>query len=109
MTPRKLKNGIGEVPALTLERAKMYAAREAALARGECSPLPTRITNSTTKGRYVGHELSAPAVRRGADDHMALPSRWFGTRRYPNEREMQASQSTEPRTPPPQSTQKANK
>ena len=72
------------LPALITERARVYAARDAALARGESAPQPAKITNSTTTGTYSGHELSAPAVRLGADDHMALPSRWFGTRRYRN-------------------------
>ncbi len=77
-----------ELPALAAERAKTFAAREAALARGECAPLPTKITNSTALGTYSGHELSAPAVRMGADDHMTLPSRWFGTRSYRDGREV---------------------
>ena len=89
MSTRKTKTTINsELPALVAERSKMYAARVEALARGECAPLPTKITNSTALGTYSGHELSAPAVRMGADDHMALPSRWFGTRSYRDGREV---------------------
>ena len=89
MTRAKAKTTINtELPALAAERAKTYADRDAALARGEAAPLPTKITNSNALGTYSGHELSAPAVRLGAADHMALPSRWFGTRSYRDGREV---------------------
>ena len=33
------------------------------------------VTNATATGSYTGHELTAPAVRPGADDHFQCPSR----------------------------------
>jgi hypothetical protein len=38
--------------------------------------LPT-IGPGTTTGYYSGSDLSAPAIRPGADDHKALPSRYM--------------------------------
>ena len=38
-------------------------------------PQKTRITAATQRETYAGNELSAPAVRPGADDALALPSR----------------------------------
>ena len=40
------------------------------------------VCNSTAKGRYNGHELSQPAVRAGADNSLALPSRIGNTLTY---------------------------
>ena len=44
------------------------------------APSPT-VHSASTKGDYSGAELSAPAVRPGADANLALPSR-IGNRLY---------------------------
>ena len=45
-------------------------------------PTPSiTVHNASTKGSYSGAELSAPAVRPGADASLALPSR-MGNRLY---------------------------
>jgi hypothetical protein len=35
------------------------------------------VCPGTTTGYYSGADLSAPAIRPGADDHKALPSRYM--------------------------------
>lgn len=57
------------VPALILERRRMLHERMRRLE--EQAP----VVNSNEPGYYVSTELTGPAVRRGADNHMALPSR----------------------------------
>jgi hypothetical protein len=42
------------------------------------------ISNATSKGTYAGLELSSPAVRVGADDFLALPSRFGDLLKYRN-------------------------
>lgn len=37
--------------------------------------VPTRISNSSAKGRYNGDEVCMPALRSGADDALQVPSR----------------------------------
>jgi len=37
--------------------------------------VPTRISNSSAKGHYKGEEVCMPALRTGADDALAVPSR----------------------------------
>ena len=44
-------------------------------------------TKTTMSGDYVPKELVAPAVRIGADDHMAHPSRTGNTLTYRNGRQ----------------------
>jgi hypothetical protein len=57
------------VPALVMERRKMFDDRLRAL-----QAAPVRNSTRTTQP-YSGVELAEPAVRAGADDHMRLPSR----------------------------------
>lgn len=85
----KRKPGIAEIATAVQVRQKMYADRAAAAASGTPAPQPAKIANTST-GSYSGRELSAPAMRLGADDHMALPSRWCGVRRYRDGREVAA-------------------
>ncbi len=58
------------VPALVVERRRMYEAR---LAQVQAAPI--RNSTRTNEAHYSGLELAEPAVRQGADDHMRLPSR----------------------------------
>ena len=58
------------VPALVVERRRMYEAR---LAQVQAAPI--RNSTRTNQAHYSGAELAEPAVRQGADDHMRLPSR----------------------------------
>ena len=44
-------------------------------------------THASMEGSYHPAELSAPAVRHGADDHMQYPSRNGNTLRYRDGRE----------------------
>jgi hypothetical protein len=57
------------VPALILERRRMLHERMRRMEAAE----PVRNTNEP--GHYVSTELTGPAVRHGADNHMTLPSR----------------------------------
>jgi hypothetical protein len=57
------------VPALLVERRRMYEAR---LAQVQAAPI--RNSTRTNEAHYSGAELSTPAVRPGADDHLRLPS-----------------------------------
>ena len=59
------------LPALIVERRRMLEAR-LRLAQADTTPIKTstRVDDS-----YSCPELSEPAVRLGADDHMRLPSR----------------------------------
>jgi predicted transcriptional regulator len=41
-----------------------------------------RITNATTSARYNGHELTKQADRPGAEDFLAIPSRFNNTLCY---------------------------
>lgn len=62
------------------ERARIFDERARAMGRG-IKPTPPRTTcNSNMQDHYQGSELSAPAVRIGADDHMSVPSLSFGKR-----------------------------
>lgn len=62
------------------ERERMFDERARAMGPG-IKPTPPRTTcNSTMQAHYQGSELSAPSVRIGADDHMAVPSLRFGKR-----------------------------
>lgn len=70
------------LPGLVVERHKLYAERLARLQSGVALATPTRVTNSSTTGTYSGAELSAPAVRAGADDFLAVPSLIGGQRRW---------------------------
>ncbi len=65
------------VPALVVERRRMYEAR---LAQVQATPI--RTSTRTNQAHYSGAELAEPAVRRGADDHMKLPSRRGDTLYY---------------------------
>lgn len=47
-------------------------ARQKARASNE---VPTRISNSSAKGHYNGAEVCMPALRKGADDALQVPSR----------------------------------
>jgi hypothetical protein len=58
------------VPALVVERRRMYEAR---LAQVQAAPI--RNSTRTNEAHYSGRELAESAVRQGADDHMRLPSR----------------------------------
>ena len=60
------------VPALVVERRRMLEAR---LRAAQADTTPIRNSTRTEAPHYSGLELAEPAVRRGADDHMALPSR----------------------------------
>lgn len=63
----------------------MRALKKASKAPANGAGLPVRahlVCNSAANGRYEGLELSAPAVRAGADDHMAHPSRYQDRRVY---------------------------
>lgn len=64
------------VPALIVERRRMLEERGRRLAQAE----PVRNTNEP--GHYVSTDLTGPAVRLGADNHMALPSRVGDRLRY---------------------------
>ena len=58
------------LPALVAERQRMYAAR-----LHELDSKPIRTSTRTLEAAYTTPELTEPAVRAGADDHMGLPSR----------------------------------
>jgi len=60
------------VPALVVERRRMYEAR---LKAAQADTKPIRNSTRTEDKHYSGLELAEPAVRQGADDHMRLPSR----------------------------------
>jgi len=49
--------------------------RRARQARANYEVVPTRISNSSAKGHYKGEEVCMPALREGADDALAVPSR----------------------------------
>lgn len=68
------------IPGSLYLRQKQSAERSANRALNKA--LPIRITGMSTHGSYSGHELSLPAVRAGADDHMKLPSRYMDELRY---------------------------
>jgi hypothetical protein len=74
------------IPGTLYQRQKQAAERAAS--RASNTKAPGRITSGTSKKTYSGAELSEPAVRQGADDHMALPSRHFDTLRYRDGREV---------------------
>lgn len=58
------------LPALVAERRRMYQARLRAV-----QVAPIRNSTRTLEAAYATPELTEPAVRAGADDHMGLPSR----------------------------------
>lgn len=58
------------LPALVAERHRMYEARLQAV-----QATPIRNSTRTLDAAYTTPELTEPAVRLGADDHMGLPSR----------------------------------
>ena len=72
------------VPALVMERRKMFDDRLRAL-----QAAPVRNSTRTTQPHYTGAELAEPAVRLGADDHMGLPSRRGDRLVYRDGREVQ--------------------
>jgi hypothetical protein len=59
------------LPALIVERRRMLEAR---LRLAQANPAPIRTSTRVEDG-YSCPELSEPAVRLGADDHIGLPSR----------------------------------
>lgn len=71
-----------------MERHKMYSERLAAMGRRTTMATPARVTNSSTSGTYSGAELADPATRIGADDFLAIPSRFGDVLRYRDGREV---------------------
>lgn len=58
------------------QRAESYARMAKRMRRAAPRAATTpMICAATTRGSYAGSELSAPAVRPGADDSLKLPSR----------------------------------
>jgi hypothetical protein len=72
------------LPALVAERHRMYAAR-----LHELDSKPIRTSTRTLEAAYTTPELTEPAVRLGADDHMGLPSRRGDRLVYRDGREVQ--------------------
>jgi len=49
--------------------------RAAAIEKVAAASMPITNRSGAIPGQYTGHELTAPAVRPGADDHFQHPSR----------------------------------
>jgi hypothetical protein len=74
-TGRKLKS----LPSAVYVRTQHLSLAESLAASRHSSALATglQVCNSNTSGRYLGVDLTSPAIRPGADAHKALPSRYM--------------------------------
>jgi hypothetical protein len=77
------------LPGLVLEREREFKARQTRIAASMFSQ-PSRICAASAKGTYSGADLTAPATRPGADDHMEHPSRRGNTLVYRDGKEVGA-------------------
>jgi hypothetical protein len=68
------------MPGLIHERQRMLAERQAK--RKSEIKLPQRISNSSSKKVYDGLELKSQSLRPGADDFLAIPSRFNDVLHY---------------------------
>lgn len=75
------------MPGLIHERQRMLAERQAK--RKSNIQLPQRISNSSSKKVYDGLELKSQSVRPGADDFLAIPSRFNDVLHYRDGRKVE--------------------